>query len=34
LAIGTAFGWSIVKALEDEGLDTFNFPSASSQWSR
>ena len=26
LAIGTAFGWSIVKALEDQGLDTFNFP--------
>jgi putative ABC transport system permease protein len=26
LSIGTAFGWSIVKALEDQGLDTFNFP--------
>ncbi|HEY7626732.1 MAG TPA: FtsX-like permease family protein, partial [Ilumatobacteraceae bacterium] len=26
LAIGTAFGWSIVKALADEGLDTFAFP--------
>lgn len=26
LAIGTAFGWSIVKALEGEGLDTFAFP--------
>jgi putative ABC transport system permease protein len=26
LAIGTAFGWSIVKALEHEGLDTFAFP--------
>jgi putative ABC transport system permease protein len=26
LAIGTAFGWSIVKALEDQGLDTFNVP--------
>ena len=26
LAIGTAFGWSIVKALESEGLDTFAFP--------
>jgi len=26
LAIGTAFGWSIVKALGDQGLDTFNFP--------
>lgn len=26
LAIGTAFGWSIVKALEGEGLDTFAMP--------
>ena len=26
LAIGTAFGWSIVKALEKQGLDTFAFP--------
>ena len=26
LAIGSAFGWSIVKALEDQGLDTFAFP--------
>jgi len=26
LAIGSAFGWSIVKALEDQGLDTFKFP--------
>ncbi len=26
LSIGTAFGWSIVKALEDQGLDTFAFP--------
>lgn len=28
LGIGTAFGWSIVKALSDEGLDTFAFPAA------
>jgi putative ABC transport system permease protein len=28
LAIGTAFGWSIVKALEDKGLDTFAFPTS------
>jgi len=26
LAIGTGFGWSIVKALDGEGLDTFSFP--------
>jgi putative ABC transport system permease protein len=26
LAIGTAFGWSIVQALSDQGLDTFAFP--------
>jgi putative ABC transport system permease protein len=26
LAIGTAFGWAIVKALAGEGLDTFAFP--------
>ena len=26
LAIGTAFGWSIVKALKSQGLDTFAFP--------
>ena len=26
LTIGTAFGWSIVKALEDQGLDTFSIP--------
>jgi putative ABC transport system permease protein len=26
LAIGAAFGWSIVKALEGEGLDTFTVP--------
>ncbi len=28
LAIGTAFGWSIVKALSDQGLDTFAFPAS------
>ena len=26
LTIGTVFGWSIVKALEDQGLDTLAFP--------
>jgi putative ABC transport system permease protein len=26
LAIGTGFGWAIVKALEGEGLDTFQLP--------
>ena len=26
LAIGSVFGWSIVKALEKQGLDTFAFP--------
>lgn len=26
LGIGTAFGWSIVEALEDERLDTFAVP--------
>ena len=28
LSIGTAFGWSIVKALSDQGLDTFAFPAS------
>ena len=26
LAIGTSFGWVMVKALEDQGLNTFNIP--------
>ena len=29
LAIGTVFGWAVVRALADEGLDTLTVPAAS-----